>query len=158
MKITFGSSRETAIAIPLKVWQDPQGNPLLIYCERSCEIFVGCWEESGIPANYICRITFNSAWASRSYGLEYLPYQIKELKRSAIFEVTNSKWLKESSEYRLKCYPRWKTSDRKTYHHFLVQGHDEFVEVLAESYNEETILIKEAKNILSADYLKYFNQ
>lgn len=154
----LGSSKEIAVAIPLKVWQDPQGNPLLIYSERSCEIFVGCWEEAGTPANYICKITFNFAWASRSYGIEYLPYEIKEHKRSAIFDITNSKWFKESSDYRLKCHPEWKTWDKKIYHHFVVQGHDEFVEVLAESYNEEAILLEEAAKVLPSTYLEFFNQ
>ena len=154
----FGSSKEIAVAISLNIWQDPQGNPLLINSERSCEIFVGCWDEVGTPADYICRITFNFAWATRSYGIEYLPYEIKEHKRSAIFEVTNSKWLKEASDYRLKCYPEWKNWDNKTYHHFVVQGHDEFVEILAESYNEETVLLELAKSILPSVYLEYFNQ
>ena len=154
----FGNSKEIAVAIPLKVWQDPQGNPLLINSERRCEIFFGCWEEAGTPANYICRIEFNSAWAIRSYGIEYLPYEIKEQKHSAIFEIENSKWLKESSDYRLKSYPEWKNWDKKIYHHFVVQGHDEFVEVLAESYKEETILLKAAEKFLPLNYLEFFNQ
>jgi hypothetical protein len=154
----FGSSKEIAIAIPLKVWQDPQGNPLLIYSERICEIFVGCWEEEGTPADYICKIKFNSGWASRSYRIEYLPYEIKEYKRSAILEIENSKWLKESSDYRSKCYPEWKTWDKKNYRHFVVQGHDEFVEILAESYEEEMISLKEAEKQLPLNYLEYFNQ
>lgn len=154
----IGSSKEIAVAIPLKVWQDPQGNPLLIFSEHLCEIFVGCWEDVGTPADYICKIAFNSAWAGRSFTLEFLSYEIKEDKHSAIFEVINSNWLKESSQFRLKYYPEWKNWDEKIYRHFVVQGHDKFVEILAESYEVETILLEKAKRFLPSKYLEFFNQ
>jgi len=154
----IGNSKENAVAIPLKVWQDPQGNPLMIFSEHNCEIYVGCWIEAGIPAEYICKITFISGWASRCYGVEYLPYEIKEHLRSAIFELTNSLWLKESSEYRLKCYPEWKTWDNLIYHHYIIQGHNNYIEIIAESYKEEVISMEDAETVLPSMYLKHFNQ
>ncbi len=154
----FGLSKEIAIPIPLKVWQDPQGNPLLIYSEHNCEVYFGCWDKTGEPAEFICRISFDSAWASKSCGLEFLRYQINEHTRSSILEIENSKWLKELTEYRLKCYPEWKTWDKTTYHHFVIQGHDEFVEILAKSYKEESISIEDAKNLLPSVYLEYLIQ
>jgi hypothetical protein len=144
----FENFREIAETVPLKVWKDPQGNPLLISSENILDVYFGCWDDAGMPADYICKITFNFGWASRSYGIENLPYEIKEFSRSSIYEVINSKWLTESSERRLQCYPEWKTWDKKTYHHFVVSGHNNYAEVLAESFSEEIIPIENAKELL----------
>lgn len=154
----FRNSKEITISKALESWQDPQGNPLLILSEQSCDVFLGCWTETGEPANYICKISFSSAWASRSYTNEFLPYEIKDSGRSSILEITNSKWLKESVEYRLKTYPHWKPSNKEMYHHFVIQGHDLYVEVLAESYIEQIIPLNEFDKLLPPKYLNYFNQ
>lgn len=144
---------EIAVAIPLKVWQDPQGNPLLVFSEHLSLVFVGCWVEAGAPADYICRLTFNSAWAARSYRIEYLPYVIKEhLHRSLIYEVVNSTWLEESSYRRSKCYPEWRDGNKRVYHHYVVQGHDEYVEVIAEGFSEEIISEDRFREILPLLY------
>ena len=90
----FEKLKEIAEAIPLKSWQDPQGNPLIIFSKNIRTVYFGCWTDAGIPADYICKITFNSAWASRFYEIEYLPYEIKEFNHSSIYEVIDSKWLK----------------------------------------------------------------
>ncbi len=154
----FGKSKEIAVAIPLKVWQDPQSNPLLIFSGSICVVYISCWDDDGVPADYICKITFNSGWASRFYGIEYLPYEIKEFHCSSIYEVKDSKWLKESSERRLQYYPQWKTWDKKTYHHFVVSGHDDYVEIIAESFTEEIIPIESAKEMLPLFYQEVISE
>ena len=125
---------------------------MLIFSANVRVVYIGCWVDAGIPADYICKITFNSGWVSRFYGIEYLPYEIKEFSRSSIYEVIDSKWLKESTERRLEYYPQWKTWDKKTYRHFVVSGHDNYVEIIAESFTEEIVLIERAKEILPLLY------
>lgn len=84
-----------------------------------------------------------------------MPYEIKEHRRSSIYEVTNSKWLEEASGRRLKCYPEWKGWDKKIYHHYVVSGHDKYVEVIAEGFSEELIFHEHAKEILPLLYQEY---
>jgi hypothetical protein len=87
-----------------------------------------------------------------------LPYEIKNSSRSSIYEVIDSKWLKESSDRRLQCYPKWRILDEKIYHHFVVSGHDDYVEVLAESFTEEIIPIESAKEMLPYFYQEIISE
>src|SRR3712207_6870595 len=43
-----------------------------------CLIYFGCWAETGEPADFICKLTFQDAWAVQGYRLEYMPYQVVE--------------------------------------------------------------------------------
>jgi hypothetical protein len=148
---------ETAVAIPLKMWQDPQGNPLLIFSEHLCLVYVGCWEEAGIAANYVGQLRFEAGWAARGYGIEYLPYRIEQPQRSAIYEVLDSSWLADASEQRSRHYPEWKKWDERVYHHYAVQGHDRYVEIIAEAFAEERIPRESAKDVLPLLYPEYNN-
>ena len=151
-------AKETAVAIPLKVWQDPQSNPLLIFSQSIRVVYIGCWTDAGVPADYICKITFNAGWASRFYAIKHLPYEIKEFHRSSIYEIKDSDWVKKSSEQRLECYSEWKTWDKRTYHHFVVSGHDNYIEVIAEAFTEEIISIENAKEILPLLYQEIISE
>lgn len=149
------ASNQTAIAVPLKIWKDPQSNPLLIFSEHLCLIYVGCWSEAGTPADYICKLKFNAGWAARCYGIEFMPYLIKEHHRSSIYEVQNSSWITQATEERLRYYPRWKNWDTRIYHHYAINGHDKYVEVIAESFDEELIPHGKAEDILPLLYQDY---
>lgn len=136
---------EIAIPIPLEVWQDPQGNAVLKHSRQECLIYFGCWMTSGEPADYIGELRFEHAWAVRGYRLEYLPYKIKGRRHhSSIFEIQNSIWLSQASEQRISAYPNWKSWDKRTYHHYVVQGHDNYFEVLASAFIEKNIPHNEA--------------
>src|SRR6185312_16667593 len=92
--------KELATAVPLELWKDPQGDIILVYSERECSIYFGCWEEPGNPADYICRLKFQRALGVRSYPHEYHPFSLVGQKTcSDIYEVTDSKWHAERAAY-----------------------------------------------------------
>jgi hypothetical protein len=130
-----------ATVIPLKSWQDPQGDILLIYSEHECSVFFGCWESSGEPADYICRLSFERASAVRSFRREYIPYRLPEhTAHSYILRVSNSDLHREHIEYRNRRYPNvgYSTSEHS---HFVVVGHDIYHEILATQFAETTIRV-----------------
>lgn len=128
---------EIAIPITLEAWQDPQGDVVLKYSRQECIIFFGCWISSAEPADYIGELTFEQAWAVRGVCTEYMPYRIKgKMPHSCIFEIQTSIWLDEASEQRVKSYPNWRKWDRRTYHHYVVDGHDNYYEILASGFSE----------------------
>ena len=136
---------EMAVPIHLQVWQDPQGDVVLKHSRSECTVYFGCWVNAGEPADYICELRFNHAWAVRGCSSEYLPYKLREgLSCSDIFEVENSTWLKQASRERAKSYPNWRNWDKKVYHHYVVQGHDNYYEILATGYTERQISYAEA--------------
>ena len=136
---------ETGIPIPLSEWKDPQGDVILKYSCKECIIYFGCWIASGIPADYICKLTFDNAWAVRGYRLEFIPYKIKENNyHSCILEIENSSWLKQVSEQRIKYYPNWQKWDKRNYRHFVIEGHDNYYDIIAVGYKEEIIPYSEA--------------
>jgi hypothetical protein len=146
---------DTAIHVPLEVWPDAQGNPLLILSEHLTLVYLGCWEAAGVPADYVCKIDFQHGWASRTMSVEFLPYEIESRDRSSVYEVIDSGYLKQASEQRLRHYPEWKNWDTNVYRHFVISGHDIYVEVIAESFHEERVAIGDAAEILPLLYQEY---
>jgi len=137
--------KETAVPIPLHAWQDPQGDVVLKQSQLGCCIYFGCWADAGEPADYICELRFDQAWAIRGICSEYLPYQHGEgHSRSDIYKIENSIWLKQASEQRAKSYPNWRNRDKSSYHHYVVEGHDYYYEIIAAGYTERQIPYAEA--------------
>ena len=133
------SKSEIAVPISLNVWQNPQGNVVLHHSREDCQVFFGCWTESGEPASYLCKLTFHQAWAIRGLRLECFPYRVKEHRHSCIYEVDNSSWLEQVSEQRLKNYPEWRSWDERKFRHFVVSGHDNYYDIVATEFEEQKI-------------------
>ena len=136
---------EIVVPLPLKVWQDPQGDVILHYSREDCSVYFGCWAGAGEPAAYLCRLTFHHAWAVRGFCLEFLPYKIPEHKyRSCVYRVEGSTWLKQVSEQRHRNYPEWKSWDGREYLHYVVSGHDNYCDIIAAGFDEQIIPESEA--------------
>lgn len=136
--------KDKALKIPIDVWQDPQGDIVLNTSERECTVFFGCWDEQGDPANYLSKISFKNCLASKYTHSQFLPYKIYEDKaHSYILKIENSTWLRELIDEKRKLYPAeihiglsW---DKKKYVHFVVQGHDAYIDIIATEFNIEII-------------------
>jgi hypothetical protein len=141
------SLSEQAVAIPLKVWQDPQGDVVLHHDRRNCIVYFGCWTDAGEPADYLCKLTFSYAWAVRGYRWEYFPYNVLSDSHSCIYEVENSGWLNEASSEYLKKYPEWQGQKTKSFHHYVVKGHDNYYEIIATGFDEMAVPYDEADGL-----------
>ena len=136
---------QLAVPIPLKVWQDPQGDVVLHHSRECCTVSFACWDAAGEPADHICQLNFHHAWVVRGVNSEYLPYEGPEHhQHSCIYEIEDSVWLKQESEERGKTYPEWREWDSRLYHHYVVRGHDNYVEVIASSFEEGVVSRSEA--------------
>ncbi len=135
------------IELELPIWQDPQGNVILEKCRNNCYLYFDCWEDNTPTyANYFGKITMYNAWAVKSLDVEcYDIYPKEDYKyRSSIFIVQNSQWLKEMIEKRAAYYDNWTGWKDKEYKHYLIRGHDNYFEIIAEKYSIETV--KKEKN------------
>lgn len=131
---------EKEIEIPLKVWQDPQGDVVLHNSRTECFIHFGCWISNIEPADYICKLIFHNVSAVRGFRFEYTPHESKEFKyHSSISVIENSRWLEQLNEQRLKHHPEWEKLDEKKYKHFVVSGHDNYYDIIASGFDEEII-------------------
>lgn len=137
-----------AIGIQSNVWMDPQGDVLLHYSRSRCEVYFGCWNEDTSPADYICKLVFEHAWAARGFSLEFSPYQIKEHKGGCVYVVQDSEWLEKETQRRLMYYSRWKTWDQRIYTHYFIPGHDNYYDIIASSFAEEIIPKSEAGDLV----------
>jgi hypothetical protein len=120
--------------IPLEIWQDPQSDVILIFSERECSVYFGCWSAAGEAADFIGRLSFQRASAARSFSREFLPYSLpKHEHHSFILSVADSEFIREHIAYRQKHYPdsRVNPHDRV---HYAVAGHDIYHEILADSF------------------------
>lgn len=68
-----------AVAVPLPVWQDPQGNLRVTISDGGAAVSFDCWTDAGEEADYAGRLIFESVWAARVIRSEFVPYQIDAL-------------------------------------------------------------------------------
>ncbi len=135
--------------IELPVWQDPQGDVVMEKSRDYCQIYFDCWDEKKPPkqANYIAKLEFINAWAVRSVDIENYPVQpLGEYQfKSSIFVVENSSWLNDVFNLRNKYYSDnytgWKDIE---YKHFLVKGHDNYFEIIAQDYKVNKVKRRKA--------------
>ena len=83
----------------------------------------------------------------RGHCSEVLPYRLGhgyEPPHSGIYKVENSTWLQQVSEQRAADYPNWRNWDAKEYFHFVVQGHDNYYEIIAAGFSEKQLPYEEA--------------
>ncbi len=131
----------TALVIPLRSWQDPQGDVILVYSEHECSVLFACWQSPGEPADYIACLSFQHAAAARSFRREFCPYELPEHREhSYIIRVQESDLLRDHFHYRERTYPGSPGADPL---HFVVVGHDIYHEVLAVGFSESTIPLAE---------------
>jgi hypothetical protein len=131
-----------AEAVAIQSWQDPQGDIVLIYSERECSIFFGCWIAPGEPADYVCQLSFQRVAAVRSYPREFLPYRLPVRTGPCIYRIIESDLLREVIAYRQRHYPG-RSFDSSQYQHFVIAGHDIYHEILAVRFAEARIAASE---------------
>jgi hypothetical protein len=55
------------------------------------------------------------------------------------YEIENSTWLRQACEQKLRNYPRWRECCENNYHHNVIQGQDNYYEIIAAGYSEKRI-------------------
>lgn len=149
----MNSSLEIAVPIPLKIWQDPQGDVILHHTRDECFVYFGCWAKAGEPANYLGKLIFQNAWAVRGLRLEFIPYEIKEHKyHSCIYAINDSQWLTQMTAQRLRNYPDWKSWDTREYLHYVISGHDNYYDIIATEFHEQILAENEAGELARLIY------
>ena len=130
---------QSATAIQLPFWQDPQ-SPLALtinVASNSCEAFFTLWDLAGeeMP-DCLGKITFSECWATKTANTDLLPYAATSHSfTSFLLEVSESSWLADTRELRKRHYYNWKHADKFKYHrHYVLQGSEGYLEVLASSF------------------------
>ncbi|HZG81786.1 MAG TPA: hypothetical protein VEZ13_13540 [Brevibacillus sp.] len=139
---------ELAIPIKLDVWQDPQGDIILHSSGRDCFVYFGCWDDESNPCDYIARISFNGCIASKYIHSQFLNYKVEEHNfHSYILSIQNSSWVKQVAENEKRIYGD-RAIDYSLYLHYVVQGHDVYVEIIAKEFTLTKIYRHEAGDIV----------
>lgn len=125
-------------ALELPIWQNPQSSVAIRYLKNSVYIYFSFWnsETYETDTNYIGEIEFENAWALE---LEVLPMHgimtIFHNFKSYILQADRSGWLLSKFELRQAVYPDWLNWDKKKYYHYIVQGSESWIQVLASNYS-----------------------
>ena len=132
----------------LEVWQDPQGDVVLQISEHECCVYFGCWDENGEPADFLAKLTFDCKEA-KYIKSDFVPYKRNNLNsHSYILVVESSSWLNDHIERIIKRSPQVKNPEKtwndKPLKHYIIQGHDVYVELIASGYILEKIPSQEA--------------
>jgi hypothetical protein len=128
-----------SIVVPLDFWQDPQSDAILVYSEHECLIYFACWIAAGEAADFIGQLSFERSCRVRSYGREYLPYELpKHECHSWILQIPDSDFVREYLAYR-KEHCADSLSKQTVPNHYVVAGHDIYHEILASRFTASTI-------------------
>lgn len=141
----------TAVPLNLPFQVNPQGNTALVHSTSNCQVFVSLWDEHNGELPTLGKFRFLNAWASRCFSSEdggnYRTANTEPLLFFA--RIDQSTWLTECINRRLTRYPDWLKWDKRIYHHYVVRGHDNYVEIVAEDV--EILSATEAENELFYD-------
>jgi hypothetical protein len=129
-----------AIIVPLDIWQDPQGDVILVYSEYECSVYFNCWTSSAIPADFIAQLSFERASLVQSYRREFLPYRVaRHSGHSYILRIPDSALVRDHTSCRQKHYPNSSRFEHPTPEHYVVVGHDIYHEILAMGFTTTRI-------------------
>lgn len=116
--------------------------------ENTCQVFFALWDLNSdqIPG-CLGKVTFSQCWATKTLATDFLPYHLTPHGfHSYLLEVEESAWLAEQSQNRLENYPSWRDWDKATYHHYVLEGADRYVEVLAASFTAKMASAEECRH------------
>ena len=127
---------QSATAIQLPFWRAPQELLSITIANGTCRAFFVLWDyNSNVIPGCLGKVTFSNAWATKTLSTDLLPYRINlHSFRSYLLEVENSEWLAAESQKRLETYPTWRNWDKTTYHHYVMEGAESYLEILAADF------------------------
>jgi hypothetical protein len=122
--------------------QDPQSNVVLHVQEGVCMVLFEVWDDQGeaLPGQQ-GRIRFTDCWAAEHVALspEAPNHRERCLPNAFLWQDSASPWLAEKIATRLRQYPTWLEWDRRTYRHYVVEGHDTYCQVIATSFELDLV-------------------
>jgi hypothetical protein len=130
---------QSATALQLPFWQAPQEPLAIAIAKGTCRVFFALWDYDGnVIPNCLGKATFSKVFSTRTLSTDLLPYQLNPHHfQSYLLEVENSGWLAAESQTRLDTYSTWRSWDQTTYHHYVLEGAESYLEVLAAGFTAE---------------------
>ena len=128
--------KNIAHQIGLDFWQDPTSNLAIVKSNKELIVYCSCWtDESGEDDDRIGKIIFSNCWYYEYYGFRTQPYALANQELSSyIIYVKESELLSKITDSRLNLYPQWKEWDFKEYKHYIVQGENSYVQIIASEF------------------------
>ncbi len=129
--------------------QDPQSNLSINISEGLCEVTFLLWDlDDQEVTTHKGRLIFHGCWAAEYLGVEmYTCDRPSELCLPNIFlsVIGESQWCANKTQQRAEVYPTWLAWDKREYIHYLLQGHDHWIQVLARSFEFQIVPWESAK-------------
>ena len=129
--------------LPPSFTQDPQGNLGLQVQEGACTVLFDALDGQGDELSaHVGRLRFAHGWAAEYVALSptfALPLDQRCTAQAFLYEVADSPWLAEKIAHRLQQYPAWLGWDRRTYRHYVVQGHDDCCHLVATGFELDLV-------------------
>lgn len=123
--------------------QDPQSNLSITISEGLCGATFSLWDlDDQDVTTHKGRLIFHDCWAAEYLGVKmHTCDRPSELCHPNIFlsAIGESQWLANKIQQRAEIYPTWLTWDKREYIHYLLQGHDHWIQVLARSFEFQIV-------------------
>jgi hypothetical protein len=124
--------------------QYPQSSLSLQFEDGNCTITFQIWNLADEQVeSHKGVISCHNCLACEYISMELYPYQDdKELcaPNAFIFKISQSSWFDEKIKKRSQVYPTWLSSDKKVYFHYLIEGHVNYIQVIATGFKVDFVI------------------
>lgn len=126
--------------------QDPQSNLTLLINEGICEATFLLWDSNDAEATgNKGGIIFHDCWAAEHLSSELKPYSgANEQCIPGVFlvKVLGAQWYVDKVRDRVAMYSNWQAWDKRVYFHYLLSGHDNYIQIIASGFKFEVTPIE----------------
>jgi hypothetical protein len=148
MSENISKTYEQAIAIPLDLWKNPTGRTVLEHNDAETHVYFDCWDLNSHKVSYFGKLSFGTVIALRSLLGTPLRCEVQSHSLNSFFlEVVDSNWKKETLPAILAQHAFLDESDFDQFHHYIVPGKNNFIEVLATEFTLSRINFSDAQDL-----------
>jgi len=123
--------------------QDPQSNLTILINEGICQATFFLLDANDAEVtDHQGRLIFHNCWAAEFLSSELNPYSCASgqcIPGIFLTKVLEAKWYADKIRDRVAIYLNWRTWDKRVYTHYLLSGHDNYVQIIASDFTFEVI-------------------
>ncbi|PQA56756.1 hypothetical protein [Siphonobacter curvatus] len=128
-----------AALLDIPFQQDPQSDLVINMGKGICEVTFQLWDLADQEIEgYTGKVSFDHGWACEYVGIETYPYSELKVRCSSevfLWKITQSGWFHEKINQRKRAYPTWLDWDKREYHHYLIEGRNDYIQLIASSFS-----------------------
>ena len=141
-KVAKNQSQQKMEMLITTAKQDPQSNLSISINDRLLEATFLLWDSNDQDIRtHNGKLIFYNCWAAEYVNVEIFDAAIREPCHPNIFlsKIIESQWYDSKIQQRAEIYPTWLAWDKKKHVHYLLEGRDHHIQMIASAFEFQII-------------------